>query len=475
MGKMPHQATGRSNPLSARTAAIVLATLGTLYAGVGCFFDRSGLPAAGGDGQVSQDVAPLTDGGPPLDSTPPTDGPPEPTCGDGMRNGEEPCEGADLGGQDCADLGFYSGQLACDAACMLDMSLCYDVPADWYDPGWTFRKAILIDHAQVTGGFAQFPVLVATTDGDLASDAQSTGNDLLFTRSDGVTRLRHEIEAYDASNGRLVAWVAVQDLSSTADTLIYLYYGNPGVGPQQNPPLVWDAGYQGVWHLSEPAPDETQGAQHTDSTVHGHHGTQAGNGASPGQIGGAQAFDGVDDEIVVSQPDSFQLGNADCTISAWIKTGSGDAMGIVVKSPPGSHVPNDKLFGVNHGGDELGHDEGWVGYIGSTAVVTNDQWHHVAWVQVRDAQNTAEEWRLYVDGVLQSSVTANTGPDVSGHTLRIGSHCVGSYFNNHWSGSIDEVRISSTSRSDMWIATSYANQSAPHTFLTIAPAEQLGP
>jgi len=449
---------------------------------MGCVFDESGVGVAVGDGQVFADsMTPtdggtLTDGGGATDSSPPTDGLVQPTCGDGVRNGEEACEGVDLGGQDCAGLGFFDGQLACDTSCLLDTSLCYDVPADWYDPDWTFRMAILIDHTYVTGGFTQFPVLVSTTQLDLANDAQPSGNDLLFTQSDGVTRLRHEIEAYDSTTGRLVAWVAVQDLSSTVDTLIYLYYGNPGVTSQQNPPLVWDASYQGVWHLTEPALDETHLTQHTDSTVHGHHGTQSGNSASPGKIGGAQAFDGVDDQIDVAQPDGFALGDADCTISAWIKTASDSDMGIVIKSPTDSHQPNDKLFGVNHGGDELGHDEGWVGYIGSTTTVTDDLWHHVAWVQTQSVLPDEDEWRLYVDGALVSGpVTFVTDSDNAGHTLRIGGRCPGSYFSSFWNGSIDEVRISSSPRSDAWIATSYANQSSPHTFLTVSPAEQLGP
>jgi hypothetical protein len=48
------------------------------------------------------------------------------SCGDGMRQSEEPCDGEDLNQQSCSGLGFGSGTLACTATCMLDVSGCKD-------------------------------------------------------------------------------------------------------------------------------------------------------------------------------------------------------------------------------------------------------------------------------------------------------------------------------------------------------------
>jgi len=45
-------------------------------------------------------------------------------CGDGVREGSEGCDGADLGGLGCPDLGFDGGALACDPGCTLDTSSC---------------------------------------------------------------------------------------------------------------------------------------------------------------------------------------------------------------------------------------------------------------------------------------------------------------------------------------------------------------
>lgn len=45
-------------------------------------------------------------------------------CGDGAVNGAEDCEGADLGGATCADLGYYQGTLACGSNCRFDETGC---------------------------------------------------------------------------------------------------------------------------------------------------------------------------------------------------------------------------------------------------------------------------------------------------------------------------------------------------------------
>lgn len=50
-----------------------------------------------------------------------------PTCGDGMIEGDEQCEGDDLAGQDCASQGFAGGMLVCGADCMFDTAACVDM------------------------------------------------------------------------------------------------------------------------------------------------------------------------------------------------------------------------------------------------------------------------------------------------------------------------------------------------------------
>ncbi len=50
------------------------------------------------------------------------------TCGNGLRDGAEACDGGDLGGATCETLGFVEGSLACGDDCRLDTSLCLAAP-----------------------------------------------------------------------------------------------------------------------------------------------------------------------------------------------------------------------------------------------------------------------------------------------------------------------------------------------------------
>jgi hypothetical protein len=49
---------------------------------------------------------------------------PGPSCGNGVVDGSEECDGEAFGEETCADLGFQGGTLGCEASCKLDSSSC---------------------------------------------------------------------------------------------------------------------------------------------------------------------------------------------------------------------------------------------------------------------------------------------------------------------------------------------------------------
>ena len=121
---------------------------------------------------------------------------------------------------------------------------------EWWNASWGYRKAITINHLKVGASLTDFPVLISITDSNLALKAKANGDDIVFVDNQTGLKLNHEIESFTKSTGNLVAWVRA-NVSSTVDTVLLMYYGNPGASNQQNPTGVWDSNYVMVQHLAE--------------------------------------------------------------------------------------------------------------------------------------------------------------------------------------------------------------------------------
>ena len=277
--------------------------------------------------------------------------------------------------------------------------------SNWYSASWTDRMPITINHGKVAGttNLTNFPVLVSLTNANLAtvanggSVANSNGNDILFTASDGLTKLNHQIESYNAATGQLIAWVQVPTVSPTGDAVIYIYYANPAATNQQNPTGVWDSNFQQVLHL-----DESSGTTLFDSTTYGNNGSKV-SPTSPtptasGEIGGAQSFNGTSDYAVL--PPSMTNGLTMFSVSFWAQTTDTVGNGTYWNQPQfvgdASNGSNSGDFGIVTNNGDLGM---WSGLNsgGDNALVTSDlisdnNWHHISAVN-----NGSVIW-LYLDG-----------------------------------------------------------------------------
>jgi len=332
----------------------------------------------------------------------------------------------------------------------------------WYC-GWGYRKNITIDKSRVSGAQTDFPVLInLASDADLSASARSDGYDLLFTSSDGTTKLSHEIESYRSGTGALVAWVKVPSITSSSNTTIYMYYGCATATNQQNKNNVWDTNYRAVWHLNE-----TGTGTRFDSTINANNANPRnydGNEATTGKIGGADYFEGTNDYLDSSNTIGI-TGNAVRTITFWANLGNTNRNGMVVW---GTNVANSQfgasvrptpgnyfLWGYGAGND-------WdTGILPATA-----SWHHHAVI------NDGTTGRWYVDGVqLGSGFTPPHTYATTDSLVSIGREVDGATI-SYMTGTIDEVRISNVVRSLSWITTEYNNQNSPATFHYVMGQEQ---
>ncbi len=341
-----------------------------------------------------------------------------------------------------------------------------DTTVSWYNTSWTNRKSVTVDHTKVSGSSAltSYPMLFSVTDANLKTTVnggnvgKSDGTDILFTASDGTTKLDHELEYYNATTGQVIAWVRIPSLSPTADTTLFVYYGNASASDQQNKTGVWDSNFKGVYHLGNgttlSASDSTNTNNPTSTTAT----------VTSGTIDGAANFSGT--QRITLPNIALTTG---VTLEAWIKpTALNTADRIVCKayssntspwtnyclSLDSTPAPNRKAA--------IGFTMGGTNYlVYSTTAINTNTWYHL--VGTYDGSNV----RLYVNGASDASPLAHTGSvDTVSQVTEIGFNTVFTSSQN-FTGVLDEVRISNSARSGDWIATEYRNQNAPATFFSV--------
>jgi hypothetical protein len=326
----------------------------------------------------------------------------------------------------------------------------------WWNQGWSYRKQLVLSHNVTTVDLTNFPVLIDIIDVDLKSKARPDGGDIVFTYQN--SKLNHEIESYDDTTGHLVAWVSVPLLSATTDTLLYMYYGNPGVTNQQNSTFVWDSGYAMVQHF-----DENSGTRF-DSTVNGNNLTPHGNVTKSvgGKIDGADNF-GAGGYEKVSQ--SF-LPNQSITLELWME--------------PSNYSASAYTKFINSGPTTTS------GISGGQVVKTSDRWYLcLTWSGGNQSMSTGSftsnyAWNYltvtwngtyatsYVNGLKVKQANITGTPDWAGKLLYLGSNYGG---NEIFNGTIDEVRISQVSRPAEWIQTCYNIERSPSSYWAVYPEE----
>lgn len=353
-----------------------------------------------------------------------------------------------------------------------------EAQASWYTSGsgtWNYRKVLTINYNYIASStaetYATFPVLVNITDSDLAAHASSTGADILFTLSDGQTKLNHEIETYNSTTGQLIAWVNVgsSGLSTSTNTSLYMYYGNSSATSQQNATSTWGSGYGGVWHLGSNVATNPY-----DSTSNANNGTSTHVTATTGQIDGAANFatssSAVANNINLGSASSVRPGHTG-TVSVWFYVNVLTSYGEPIATSPNTPGTYSKGYGMAY------YSNGNYPYFaisnGTTAnqvtlasSISTGKWYYA--VCTWDGTTVT----AYLNGALATgfggsyyATTTQTIDPSYGYPLELGASGNLSAF-DFVNGVIDEARVSSIARSADWIKTEYNNQLSPSMFLS---------
>jgi hypothetical protein len=316
--------------------------------------------------------------------------------------------------------------------------------------------------AAVSGNVYSFPVLIRLSAGSIDfSKAKSDGSDVLFTKSNNRL-LPYEIESWDAARQTAAIWVKVDTVFGN-DTAQYIemYYGNAAAANASGGATVFDTagGFQGVWHLAEPASGPVR-----DATPNHYDGTpmDTAPAPAPGVIGTARRFNGTSHGIRMKGTAGGSLNfpeNGRYSVSAWVYSDTlDDKWHCIVGKSNGQYFLKQQIASRNGNWEFVEyHDKsGW--QITETPV-TVKTWKYLTGVRDGDKQY------LYLDGQLVNSTIKpnyDSLPRTASDDVTIGRFQTFVKYENEglcfFDGKIDEVRISSVARSADWIKLCFMNQ-----------------
>lgn len=339
----------------------------------------------------------------------------------------------------------------------------------WYSSSWKYRRKLTIDRTKVSGSseLIDFPVLISHIDAAMFANAQSNGQDILFT-DDAGNKLAHEIEKFDQTTKRITAWVKIPKLSPFKDTILYIYWGAPYVTDQSNKTAVWDNNFVGIYHLSE-LPSGSSG-QIKDSTSNANNGTTTGLTSVDqvdGMVDGSLDYAGSTD--VINVPHHASIGFVDrLTISAFVKFRSfgPSNVGRIVR----------KTGVVNDGYDMFvnGSTKAMRAFLGTqditgTANMIPAFGPFYKLTLTFDRTLASNQIKMFVNGIAAGVATRTTAiVNNAAVSLQIGNNEIATRATD---GLIDEVRISNIARSQEWDLTEYNSISSPQTFYALANQE----
>ena len=360
---------------------------------------------------------------------------------------------------------------------------------------WAERRDITINTtntsngANVTTTQNNFPVLVRLTSAQasafVATNAQAS---VRFTAADGVTRLKHQTERFDAAGQLAEFWVRVPAVTGNATTTIRFYVGKAGAVDSSSGPAVFDTAsrFRGVWHLGEtatPSEDATVFATNADWKVGITAGTQttATGFSATGLIGKAvnlnQPANGgtLTNATVLYLRAPYNVSNnnfktnktSGLTLSAWVNRTSStnnNEQGLIGRYNWG--INNRQAFLATNNSSVFKLFRGITGTTTGeanfgTGTVTSSTWQYVVGT-VRNGQQV-----IYHNGVAN---TTQTTAEISSldSTWAGAAVCIGQMACDHttgvpqaWRGLIDEARFSDTARTADWVKLEYETQKAP--------------
>lgn len=371
-----------------------------------------------------------------------------------------------------------------------------------YSTAWSGHRTLHINTATasptattITANVVKYPMLVRLTAKDSAifTASKAGGADLRFTKANNTTRLKHQIESWDATGRNAAIWVLIDTVYANSLQTFRMHWANASAMDSSSSTAVFDSanGFEAVWHLGD-----STGLQLRANSVAGGNpavpkvlGTTAASGFVPkvGLIGWADSLRsqtaGTDtaDHFTVGSGYRFSQGTG--TISTWINmpaAGQGGDWNNFIALSSGTGIGG----GLNQGGltnniwmgrqqntnnFRFGTSYSFSPTVNGIEAPNRDiaqglaplgQWHHFT---VSFDGTKGRSRKLYRNGVLEGDYVA--GPNDTSSTINDVARGLTFIGRSAWGdrnlrGKVDEVRISKVARSADWVKLDWGSQNA---------------
>jgi len=332
------------------------------------------------------------------------------------------------------------------------------------------RIKLIISSDKIDTVLYNFPILInlsessGVTNKNLSGiftqlESDSNRKKIAVTDYTGIAQCYVEIENWSTVNKSAQLWVKVPEVSSTQDTVLYLYYdinhidNSLMVGDTNSVPAqqVWDNNFVTVYHMAQ---DPSGGGNCIlDSTINSQNAYTTGSMTTSdlvdGGIGKAINFNGINQNAIFNS--YLGLNHNQTTFEGFIKPTS--------DSPSVSRLIRVNDYGIlSWRQDSYGVEFRTKGYNvtdSATPSIYVGEYHYFAATAIHTG-----DAKMIIDGAVKATIPYC---DLSNNFTSLTIAGAGS--NEYNAGEYSEIRISNTARSESWIkATYYSNIDSILTF-----------